>query len=132
MPELIIMNRVRSAEKWFDWHNNALARINQLHKSNNTDASIVKIAILGSGIALSQYNEDMYNFEPRIQYQDWVDGKSTWQDDAGHGTHLAVLIRKIAPRAMVHVGRVFKEKPTQESASTIAQVPISKLFSAHH
>jgi hypothetical protein len=82
----------------------------------------VRIAILDSGIQLSSLNRDMYDFEPEIQYKSWIDDDAEWRDDAGHGTHLAVLLRKIAPDAIVHVARVFKRRPTISSVQPIAQV----------
>ncbi|KAF1966496.1 subtilisin-like protein [Bimuria novae-zelandiae CBS 107.79] len=93
----------QSARTWFDSHNDALARISELR---NPAVNRVKIAILDSGILLSQENEDLYNQEP---------------NEVGHGTHLAVLLRKMAPNAIVHVGRVFRKKPNRKSTKTIAQ-----------
>lgn len=83
----------------------------------------MKIAILDSGIELSQDHMDMYDTERQMKYRSWVDSDTEWRDDVGHGTHLAILLRKIAPNAVVHVARVFKKKPDiQKSAQTIAEV----------
>lgn len=121
------MPRVKAATTWFEWHDDALSRIAQLRNSRASDAQQVKIAILDSGIELSQDAEDMYNSEPRIRYKSFLDHDTEWKDDAGHGTHLAVLLRKIAPNAAVYVGRVFKKNPTKNSANNIAEVKISEL-----
>lgn len=61
-----------------------------------------------------------------MEYQDFLDESRDWRDDSGHGTHLAVLLRKIAPNAIVHVARVFKENPT-ESTDAIAKVSVCEL-----
>jgi hypothetical protein len=114
--------RVKAGTAWFDWHNNALARIGHLRRPAISDNKRIKIAILDSGIDLSQHCLDIYNTEPKIQYYSWVDDKPSWIDEAGHGTHLAVLLRKIAPNAIIHVGRVFKKNPTRASAECVAKV----------
>lgn len=67
----------------------------------------------------------MYDVDPKIEYRSWVGGDTEWKDDVGHGTHLAVLLRKIAPNAAVHVARVFKKRPhIEKSAQNIAAVRI--------
>lgn len=111
---------------WFEWHKDALSRIErELRKSDVSNAQSVKIAILDSGIELSPDQKDMYNTEPKMKYYSWIDNDQEWKDDVGHGTHLAVLIRKIAPHAVVHVARVFKKKPTvDDSAENIVKVRI--------
>ncbi|KAF1829667.1 hypothetical protein BDW02DRAFT_602366 [Decorospora gaudefroyi] len=119
--ELVDIGKINAAATWFDWHNNALSRIKVLRGSVGPDSPQVKIAILDSGIELPQSSLDMYDTEPQIQYRSWVDDNPQWRDEAGHGTHLAVLLRKIAPSAIVHVGRVFKKRPTKSSADTIAK-----------
>lgn len=116
--------RASAATAWLEWHADAQAQITKLRNSNMSDVQRVKIAILDSGIELSQDNEDLYNIEPKIQYKSWIDQDTEWKDDAGHGTHLAILVRKIAPNAIVHVGRVFKKKPNKGSAANVAQVKI--------
>ncbi|KAF1941676.1 subtilisin-like protein [Clathrospora elynae] len=115
------ISRVKAALRWFEWHNDALARITGLRNSKISDTQRVKIAILDSGIELSQDNKDLYDTEPKIAYRSWVDQDTEWKDDAGHGRHLAVLLRKLAPNAAIHVVRVFKKKPTKNSASNIAK-----------
>ena len=119
--------RIKAAATWFEWHNDALSRIAQLRYSRASDARQVKIAILDSGIELSQDAEDMYDCEPRIRYKSFLDQDTKWKDEVGHGTHLAILLRKIAPNAVVHVGRVFKKEPTEGSANNIAEVKIPEL-----
>lgn len=85
----------------------------------------VNIAILDSGIQLSNMNQDIYNsFDPRFVYQDFVDDDAEWRDDIGHGTHLAAVLRKIAPYARIHVARVFKKKPTSDDVDNISKVRI--------
>lgn len=53
-----------------------------------------------------------------------MDSNPEDQDDIiGHGTHLAILLRKIAPRAAVYIARVFTKKPSyQGAAEKIAEV----------
>jgi hypothetical protein len=114
--------RVTTAISWFEWHDDARSRIAELRVPSVSDSRRVKVAILDSGIQLSPSNKDMYDFEPMIQYKSWVDQSAEWRDDAGHGTHLAVLLRKIAPDAILHVARVFKKRPATSSVQAVAQV----------
>jgi hypothetical protein len=116
---------MNAATAWFEWHDDARARIAKLRISSVSDKRRVKIAILDSGIQLSTTNKDIYDFEPKIQYKSWIDQDAEWKDDAGHGTHLAVLLRKIAPDAIVHVARVFKKRPSKGSVDAISQAGIS-------
>ncbi|EHK26381.1 uncharacterized protein TRIVIDRAFT_63697 [Trichoderma virens Gv29-8] len=113
-----------AADAWFEWHADALNRIRKLRKPDSIQSQSVRIAILDSGIELSKDQKDMYDLEPRIRYRTWVEEDNTeWKDDVGHGTHLAVLLRKIAPNAIIHVARVFKKRPdVEKSAYDIAAV----------
>ncbi|KAH8698202.1 hypothetical protein GQ44DRAFT_832238 [Phaeosphaeriaceae sp. PMI808] len=119
--EPIDERKERAAAAWFEWHYNASDRVASLRRSTICNAQRIKIAILDSGIELSDTNKDIYNFEPKIQYKSWIDEETEWRDEVGHGTHLATLLRKIAPNAMIYVGRVFKIKPKRDSARVIAQ-----------
>ncbi|PVH69882.1 subtilisin-like protein [Cadophora sp. DSE1049] len=111
-------NKKSTAKKWFAWHDDALCRINEeLRKSGVSNAKRVKIAILDSGVDLSPDHKNMYDFEPKMVYRNWIEQDSIWNDDVGHGTHLAVLLRKIAPNAVIHVARVFKNKQKVENAA---------------
>jgi hypothetical protein len=85
----------------------------------------VKIALLDSGIKLSEEDIDLYaSAQPPMKYRSWIDEEEdgTWNDSVGHGTHLAVVLRRIAPQAIVHVGRVFESNPQDSSLDVIAQV----------
>lgn len=65
----------------------------------------------------------MYDTNPRFEYRSWVGEDAEWKDDVGHGTHLAVLLRKIAPNAAIHIARVFKKRPhVEKSTQNIAEV----------
>ncbi|KAL5092194.1 hypothetical protein Trisim1_002079 [Trichoderma cf. simile WF8] len=111
-----------AADAWFEWHTDALNRIEKLRKPDAIEPRRVKIAILDSGIELSQDQKDMYDVEPKIEYRSWIEEDREWKDDVGHGTHLAVLLRKIAPNAGIHVARVFKKRPhVEKSAQIIAE-----------
>ncbi|KAL6399874.1 hypothetical protein AUP68_17283 [Ilyonectria robusta] len=111
-----------SALKWFQWHNEALCRIDTLRNPRLSGDKRIKIAILDSGIELSQDNQDIYNNTSEIKYQSWVDEEDEWKDQVGHGTHLATLLRKIAPNSLIHVARVYKKKPTmKKSAACISE-----------
>jgi hypothetical protein len=113
--------------KWFDRHSNALNYIDFFRSSNERGTPSVKIAILDTGIDLSQDNIALYNTEPRIRYQDRVDVDLQPKDETVHGTHLAVLPRKIAPNAILHVARVhvFAKRRTMKSSATVAKVTTS-------
>ena len=114
-------SRKAAASKWFEWHSDALFHIAKLRISNVSDAQRVKIAIFDSGIELSQDHKDMYDTEPQMKYRSWVDSDTECGDEMGHGTHLAILLCKVALNAVVHVARVFKKKPDiQKSVQTIA------------
>lgn len=83
----------------------------------------IKIAILDGGIELRSRTPRIVRFEPRIKYKSWVDGHADCRDDVGHGTHLAILLRKVAPNAEIHNARVFKSRPKgDKSALIIAEV----------
>ncbi|RTE84122.1 hypothetical protein BHE90_001332 [Fusarium euwallaceae] len=112
-----------NATKWLKWHNNALARIQADRRAANVpNPQRVKIAILDSGIDLSDDHRLLYNTDSQIIYRNWIDEGQEWEDDVGHGTHLAILLRKIAPEAVIHVARVFKKKPSiSRSADKIAE-----------
>jgi subtilisin family serine protease len=116
------ISRLKAANAWFDWHNSALARLVDLRDPPISEDQRVKIAILDSGIDLAQNSPGIYNTDPEIQYRSWVDNSPEWKDEVGHGTHLAALLRKIAPNAIVHVDRVFKKRATKGSVTSIAQV----------
>ncbi|KAI8298120.1 Subtilisin DY [Colletotrichum sp. SAR11_59] len=76
---------------------------------------------------VSALKPELYDFEPRIKYKSWVDGHAEWRDDVGHGTHLAILLRKVAPNAEIHMARVFKSRPKgDKSALIIAEFYIKK------
>ncbi|KAF4889001.1 hypothetical protein CGCFRS4_v009546 [Colletotrichum fructicola] len=113
---------IRRTKEWFEYHQNILYRAEQLRVANISNARRTKIAILDSGIELSSEHRELYDFEPRIKYKSWVDGHADCRDDVGHGTHLAILLRKIAPNAAIHMARVFKKRPRgEESALIISQ-----------
>lgn len=78
-----------------------------------TKPEAVKIAILDTGIKLSQQHKYCYP-EEQLIYKSWLqEGEKNdkmWGDDVGHGTHLATLLLSVAPHAIVHVARVFRAK----------------------
>jgi hypothetical protein len=83
----------------------------------------VRIAILDSGINLSPIQKEIFDENSDIKYRSWIGDSAVWEDEVGHGTHLATLLRRIAPNAMIHVARVFHKKPTiKSSAQIIADV----------
>lgn len=80
------------------------------------DRKRVRIAILDSGLKLSDNQRAKYFNECKIKYRDWVDDPGldeTWKsgtDNVGHGTHLSTLLGKVAPEARIFVARVFKSR----------------------
>lgn len=115
------------AERWLQYHKDATSRIRkELRNSALSDAQRVRIAILDSGIALSRTQKAQYGFDSGVLYRSFVDPEDTrtfWQDEVGHGTHLAVLLREVAENAVICVARVFKKKPkVVESAESITKV----------
>ncbi|KAK2759746.1 subtilisin-like protease [Colletotrichum kahawae] len=109
----------RRTREWFGYHEDALFRAKQLRDVKTSNERRIKIAILDSGIELTSEHREKYDFEPRIQYKSWVDGHAEWRDDVGHGTHLAILLRKVAPNAEIHMARVFKSRPTGDKSARI-------------
>ncbi|KAH7127826.1 peptidase S8/S53 domain-containing protein [Dactylonectria estremocensis] len=114
---VLIQDRKASALKWFQWHSEALARVDTLRDARLCNNQRIKIAILDSGIELSQDNKDIYDNGSQIKYQSWVDENPAWKDQVGHGTHLATLLRRIAPNSQLHVARVFKKKLSMEKSA---------------
>ncbi|KKP05304.1 subtilase [Trichoderma harzianum] len=115
-------DKASAEDAWFEWHTDALNQIEELRRPGTTEPQRVKIAILDSGIELSKDQKDMYDVEPKIQYRSWIEEGTEWKDEVGHGTHLAVLLRKVAPNAIIHVARVYKKRPhVEKSAHTIAE-----------
>ncbi|KAJ5738447.1 hypothetical protein N7493_001602 [Penicillium malachiteum] len=109
------------AAEWFDWHNGALLRIEEL-RSSVPDSKRIKIAILDSGIDLTSDEKEIYDYDSRMKYKSWIDSDPEWKDEVGHGTHLATLLLRIAPNAIVHVARVFKQqRQGLDSAPLIAE-----------
>ncbi|KAJ5710928.1 hypothetical protein N7488_005084 [Penicillium malachiteum] len=109
------------AAEWFDWHNDALLRIEEL-RSTVPDSKRIKIAILDTGIELTSDEKGIYDSDSRIQYKSWIDSDPEWKDEAGHGTHLATLLLRIAPNAIAHVARVFKkQRQCLDSTSRITE-----------
>ncbi|KAI8153057.1 Subtilisin DY [Colletotrichum sp. SAR 10_65] len=119
----ITVSEESRTEEWFEYHKDVLFRAKQLRDVNLLNDRRIKIAILDSGIELSSEHRDLYDFEPRIKYKSWVDERTEWRDDVGHGTHLAILLRKVAPNAAIHMARVFRKRlKGEESALIIAEV----------
>lgn len=115
------------AKTWFNRHNDALARIGEIRNADVLNAPPVRIAILDSGIELSQEQRDDYDLERehKIVYKSWIDKENMeWKDKDGHGTHLTILTHRIAPRAAIYVARVYETDPGMEtnSRTNIAEV----------
>ncbi|KAF4870778.1 Subtilisin DY [Colletotrichum siamense] len=109
----------RRTKEWFEYHEDVLFRAKQLRDVKISNERRIKIAILDSGIELSPEQRQLYDFEPRIKYKSWVDGHADCRDDVGHGTHLAILLRKVAPNAEIHMARVFKSRPKGDKSALI-------------
>ncbi|KXH50685.1 hypothetical protein CSIM01_01534 [Colletotrichum simmondsii] len=78
----------------------------------------VKVAVLDSGLALSQMERKSFRC---TAYRSFVDkDQDREEDDVGHGTHVATLLRRIAPDAQIFVARIYQDEPTHdESANAI-------------
>lgn len=119
----LIPHRIISAEKWFGIHRATCAKIDELRKQKARDPPRIKIALLDSGIDLSDFHKDEINQPVDVKFRSWVGDPSVREDDAGYGTHLAYLLREIAPNAEIHAGRIFKKRPSiKKSADVIAEV----------
>ncbi|KLU85492.1 hypothetical protein MAPG_04515 [Magnaporthiopsis poae ATCC 64411] len=115
--------KVKLAETWFKYHGNALNYIKELGNGSAAENKRIKIAILDSGLKLSEDHQIRYNYTPEMKYCSWVDepGSTEPKDGVGHGTHLAVLLRKIAQEAEVHVARVYRKRPGEKSIPLITK-----------
>ncbi|KAL8364577.1 hypothetical protein RB595_003728 [Gaeumannomyces hyphopodioides] len=115
--------KVGSAERWFKYHGNALNYLKELGNGSVAENKRIKIAILDSGLKLSEDHQMRYNYAPEIKYRSWVDdpGSTEPKDGVGHGTHLAVLLRKIAQEAEIHVARVYRKRPGEKSIPLITE-----------
>lgn len=99
----------------------------KIRSANTSSQNPVKIAILDSGLELTDEQRDDYDLSGThaTRYKDWVhSGRSVPTDADGHGTHLTVLLRQIAPDAVIHVAKVYEKDPGAEDGSQdrIAQV----------
>lgn len=85
------------------------------------------ITIVDSGISLSERTDHQYN-RRHLLYTDFIDSEATWKDEVGHGTHLATLLRRLAPDAFVLMARVFRSDDVNEpgSIARIANAGIPK------
>jgi hypothetical protein len=120
---MLIHHRICAANDWFELHQGALNRIDKLRNREICDANRVKIAILDSGVELSPDDAEIYNRDPEMNFKNWTDQSAEWTDDEGHGTHLATLLRRTAPNAIIHVAKVYKKSPTEDkSADRVAEV----------
>lgn len=74
----------------------------------------VEIALLDTGVELSDRQRRIYENEERIVYRSWIhDDKQIpdiRKDKVGHGTHLTTLLAQVAPNAVIHVARVFEKR----------------------
>ncbi len=118
------------AEQWFEYYGDMLTRVYRDKRSiYRPDQKKVAIAILDTGIELSEAQEDKY-FHNEIKYCNWVDDgledspSQDRKDNIGHGTHLATLLARVAPMAAIHVARVFKQSKfdLKRETKNIAQV----------
>jgi len=97
------------------WHNNVIDRVyNGFCDTFNAQKEKIKIAVLDTGIELSEYQSDIYERQRDFIYKSWIDKDSEagekWGDDVGHGTHIATLLARVAPNAIIHVARVFRNR----------------------
>ncbi|KAH7073193.1 hypothetical protein FB567DRAFT_194918 [Paraphoma chrysanthemicola] len=114
------LDNLRASEDWFGYHNATIARINVERGRITPEMRSVRVVILDSGLELSQNQIDDYDLEvaPKLVYQSWIDGDDgKWKDKDGHGTHLAILLRTVAPGAAVFVARVYEVDPRIEAGT---------------
>jgi hypothetical protein len=123
-------HRKKEAEDWFSY----LQAVHLSVKTGRLEQKRVKIAILDTGIKLTQNQEDSYNKRDDMKYKSFLHSEmndDTKRDDVGHGTHLAALLAGIAPEAIIHVARVFaKRKPDLTSeVKGVAEVLLNSTLS---
>ena len=85
----------------------------------------MKLAILDTGLWATTPKRAKWLEDDRVVYKSWVKQKniSDWEDEAGHGTHLASLLLTLAPDAKIHVARVIeKQEPKEHEFWYIAEV----------
>lgn len=105
----IILRKQQSA-KWFELLNNVHARVDR----ERLRGQRVRIAILDTGVELSDEQKDIYAKDEAMRYKSWINEDESeivnGRDEVGHGTHLATLLARVAPNATIHVARVFKNR----------------------
>jgi hypothetical protein len=121
---LLTYCRIEQASQWFEWMQDVHSRLS----SGSGSDERVKIAVIDTGVELSEVQRDIYNKNDDMQYKSWINGDEegieNGKDDVGHGTHIATLLARIARNATIHVARVFKErKPNMATElKNVAQV----------
>ena len=120
----LISHRIKQSSQWFEWMQDVHTRLST--EPRHTEK--VKIAVIDTGIELSETQRSIYDRDDEMQYKNWVDrdeeGIEHGKDSVGHGTHIATLLARIAQNATIHVARVFKaRKPNMRTElKNIAQV----------
>jgi subtilisin family serine protease len=115
---------VVQASQWFQWLGDVHTRV----YADNYGGKRVKIAVLDTGIELSNRQKEIYDHRKDMMYKSWIEadgeGIENSRDDVGHGTHVATTLARVAPNAIIHVAQVFtKRKPNMETElKNVAQV----------
>jgi hypothetical protein len=92
-------------DQWFDQLvENVHPAISERQKG--TDVSVT-VTIIDTGIDC--HHPLLRNFieQGQIECKSFVEGVSNDQDACGHGTHVAHLVLKVAPRVKLYIARVF-------------------------
>ncbi|KAL8363271.1 hypothetical protein RB601_009172 [Gaeumannomyces tritici] len=108
--------KINATKEWFDFYDDMIQRVYVDKRSIwRQNQKKVSIAILDSGIELSEMQKDQHLPRRKVVYRSWVGGETLgnkpsqeWKDNVGHGTHLSTLLARVAPMANIHVARVFE------------------------
>jgi subtilisin family serine protease len=103
--------------------------MDRIDYSNRVEASRVKIAVLDTGL---DWNDSYIRGAKHriVDWKNWADDRQDKDsqrqvhDGAGHGTHVAALLLKIAPEAKLYVSRVADQDGAMISPELIAKVSL--------
>ncbi|KAI9782134.1 MAG: hypothetical protein M1839_005481 [Geoglossum umbratile] len=96
---------LKPAEQWFEsLVDEVYPAINERYKIGDVP---VKVAVIDTGVDGEHPLLKHFLERKQIQCKSFIDGYKGAEDVCGHGTHATHLVLKVAPRAEVHVARVF-------------------------
>jgi hypothetical protein len=125
--KLIINDRILRKENVTTW----LERFVEVHDNElfkKASWQGLKIAILDTGICDRAPRIDQAGARKQIEWKDFVENKSQWVDEDGHGTHCATLLMRLlgrshfsAANSKLYIARVGRNRETFGSDCSSAE-----------